>query len=53
MLIGVTKAGFGVGTGILATPLLVLVMPPKQAIGIMLLLLLLTDILSLFYYWRF
>jgi uncharacterized membrane protein YfcA len=52
MLIGVTKAGFGGGTGIVVTPLLIMVMPAKEAIGIMLPLLMMTDIMSMVYYWR-
>ncbi|HIE53250.1 MAG TPA: sulfite exporter TauE/SafE family protein [Armatimonadetes bacterium] len=52
VLIGVSKAGFGGGTGVLVTPLLTLVLPPKEVVALMLPLLLATDILSLGYYWR-
>jgi hypothetical protein len=52
IFIGVSKAGFGGGTGIVATPLLAMVMPAREAIGLMLPLLVMTDILSMLYYWR-
>jgi uncharacterized membrane protein YfcA len=51
-LIGVSKAGFGGGTGILVAPLMALVMEPRAAIGLMLPLLSATDFASLKYYWR-
>ena len=52
IFIGLSKAGFGGGTGIVATPLLAMVMTAREAIGLMLPLLLMTDILSMLYYWR-
>lgn len=52
IFIGISKAGFGGGTGIVATPLLAMVMTAREAIGLMLPLLLMTDILSMIYYWR-
>ena len=52
VLIGVSKAGFGGATGVIVAPLLALVMSATNAIGIMLPLLLATDIFSLAYYWR-
>jgi uncharacterized membrane protein YfcA len=52
LLIGFSKAGFGGGTGILVGPMLTLILPAKQTVGLMLPLLLATDILSLFYYWN-
>ena len=52
LLIGLSKAGFGGGTGILVGPMLTLILPAKETVGLMLPLLLATDILSLFYYWN-
>jgi uncharacterized membrane protein YfcA len=51
ILVGISKAGFGGGTGILATPLLAMVFPASEAIGILLPLLILTDLLSVYFYW--
>ncbi len=51
LLIGVSKAGFGGGSGILATPLLAMVIPAKASVGLTLPLLVATDVFSLFYYW--
>jgi len=50
LMIGVSKAGFGGGTGLIVTPLLASIMPAKEAVGLMLPLLFITDIFSLFYY---
>lgn len=52
IFIGLSKAGFGGGTGLVATPLLAMVMTAREAIGLMLPLLVMTDILSMLYYWR-
>ena len=52
VLIGISKAGFGGGTGIVVAPMLALILPAKQTVGLMLPLLLATDILSLLYYWN-
>jgi len=52
VFIGISKAGFGGGTGVVATPLLATVMPAREAIGLMLPLLVMTDIMSMFYYFR-
>ena len=52
MFIGVAKAGFGGGLGLLVTPLCVLAFGPKTAIGILLPLLCAGDAFSLYYYWR-
>jgi uncharacterized protein len=51
-LIGVSKAGFGGGTGILVAPLLALYFPAKTAVSLMLPLLFACDIVSLYFYWR-
>lgn len=50
--IGVAKAGFGGGLGMLVTPLCVLAFGPKQAVGILLPLLCAGDAFSLWHYWR-
>ncbi len=53
-LIGITKAGFGGGTGLLITPLLAMMSQnvKTEALGLMLPLLFATDVFSMFYYWR-
>jgi uncharacterized membrane protein YfcA len=51
LFIGVAKAGFGGGLGMLVTPLCVLAFGPKLAIGILLPLLCLGDVFSLYHYW--
>jgi hypothetical protein len=52
LFIGIAKAGFGGGLGILVTPLAALAYPSRQAIGIVLPLLIVADIFSLYFYWR-
>jgi uncharacterized membrane protein YfcA len=52
LFIGVAKAGFGGGLGMLVTPLCVLAFGPKTAIGILLPLLCAGDLFSLYHYWR-
>ena len=52
LFIGVAKAGFGGGLGLLVTPLCVLAFGPKTAIGIVLPLLCAGDAFSLYHYWR-
>ena len=47
-----SKGGFGGGAGFASTPLLVLAMPPAQAVGLLLPLLMLMDLISLRPYWR-
>ena len=49
--IGLAKAGFGGAVGLVATPLLALVMPAKESVALMLPLLLLTDIANSGMYW--
>jgi hypothetical protein len=51
MFIGVAKAGFGGGLGMLTTPLCVLAFGPRDAIGILLPLLCAGDAFSLWHYW--
>jgi uncharacterized membrane protein YfcA len=53
LFIGVAKAGFGGGLGMLVTPLCVLAFGPKIAIGILLPLLCAGDLFSLFHYWKY
>lgn len=52
LFIGISKAGFGGGLGMLTTPLCVLAFGAKDAIGILLPLLCAGDIFSVYYYWR-
>jgi uncharacterized membrane protein YfcA len=52
LLIGVSKAGFGGGTGIIVGPVLALLFPAKEAVALMLPLLLACDIFALYPYWR-
>lgn len=52
LFIGVSKAGFGGGLGMLTTPLCVLAFGAKDAIGILLPLLCAGDAFSLYHYWR-
>jgi len=52
LFIGVAKAGFGGGLGMLVTPLCVLAFGSKTAIGILLPLLCAGDAFSLYHYWR-
>lgn len=52
LFIGLSKAGFGGGLGMLTTPLCALAFPPKEAIGIVLPLLCAGDFFSLWHYWR-
>lgn len=47
-----SKGGFGGGAGFASAPLLALAMPPAQAVGLLLPLLMLMDVLSLRPYWR-
>jgi len=51
LFIGIAKAGFGGGLGMLVTPLCVLAFGPKTAIGILLPLLCAGDAFSLYHYW--
>lgn len=51
LLIGVSKAGFGGGTGILVMPLLALLIDPRESLGLMLPLLLACDVMSLYFFW--
>jgi uncharacterized membrane protein YfcA len=52
LFIGLSKAGFGGGLGVLTTPLCALAFPPKDAVGLVLPLLCAGDFFSLWHYWR-
>lgn len=52
MLIGVSKTGFGPGAGVLAVPLVALVMPAHKAVGILLPVLCACDLFSMYFYRR-
>ena len=52
VLIGVAKAGFGGGMGMLVTPLTALVFPARDTLGILLPLLIVGDAFSIYFYWR-
>jgi uncharacterized membrane protein YfcA len=47
-----SKGGFGGGAGFASAPLLALAMPPAEAVGLLLPLLMLMDVISLRPYWR-
>jgi uncharacterized membrane protein YfcA len=51
-VIGLSKAGFATGLGMVVTPLLATAMPARQAIGVLLPLLLAADALTLAVYWK-
>jgi hypothetical protein len=51
-LIGLSKAGFATGLGMLSTPLMASSMPAKDAVGVVLPLLCVADILTLVVYWK-
>lgn len=51
-LIGLSKAGFATGLGMLTTPLLATAVPARQAIGILLPLLVFADFFTLSAFWR-
>jgi hypothetical protein len=51
LLIGVSKAGFGSGPGVIATPLLSLVMPVPEAAALLLPILLLADVFAVRHYY--
>ena len=51
-VIGLSKAGFATGLGMIVTPLLAAAMPARQAIGVLLPLLLAADGLTLAVYWK-
>jgi hypothetical protein len=52
ILVGISKAGFAGGLGVLATPLLLLQFPPKEALALLLPLLMITDVFTIKRYWQ-
>ncbi len=50
LLVGLSKAGFGAGAGLLAVPLMAVVLGPKQMLPVMLLVLIGGDIFSIVHY---
>ncbi len=52
LLIGLAKGGLGGLIGTLATPLMALVMPPDQVVGLLLPLLMFADLFAVASYWR-
>lgn len=50
ILLGIAKAGFGGGAGVVATPLVALVMPLSEAVSLLLILLLIIDVFMLPHY---
>ena len=52
LLIGFAKGGLGGAIGGLATPLMALVMPPGQVIGLLLPLLIIADVFAVTSYWK-
>ncbi|MFN3409020.1 MAG: sulfite exporter TauE/SafE family protein [Limisphaerales bacterium] len=52
LFLGLSKAGFGGGLGMLTTPLCALAFPPREALGLVLPLLCAGDLFSLAHYWR-
>lgn len=56
LLMGVSKAGFAVGLGMITTPLIATVMPARETLGIILPLLSITDLFTIYIYrfkWKF
>lgn len=50
ILVGISKAGFGGGTGLIATPLMALTIPVTDAAALLLPLLIIADMFSLYHY---
>ena len=51
-LAGILKSGFAVGAGIFLTPILSLVMGPKEAVALVASMMFFTDILAIYQYWK-
>lgn len=49
---GVLKSGFAVGAGIFLTPLITLVLGPKEAVAVVAVMMLLTDVTAIYQYWN-
>lgn len=52
LIAGISKGGFGAGVGLLAVPMMALVLPPVQAAAIMLPILCLMDVVGIWAYWK-
>lgn len=52
LIAGVSKGGFGAGLGMLAVPMMALILPPVQVAAIMLPILCLMDLVGVWAYWR-
>ncbi|MEQ9609391.1 MAG: sulfite exporter TauE/SafE family protein [Kiloniellaceae bacterium] len=52
LIAGVSKGGFGAGLGVVAVPMMALVLPPVQVAAIMLPILCLMDLVGVWAYWR-
>ena len=51
-LAGVLKSGFAVGAGIFLTPMLALIMGPKESVALVASMMLFTDIIAIYQYWK-
>lgn len=49
---GVLKSGFAIGAGIFLTPVLALIMGPKESVALVAPMMLFTDIVAIYQYWR-
>lgn len=52
LISGVSKGGFGAGLGLLAVPMMALVLPPVQVAAIMLPILCVMDVVGIWAYWK-
>lgn len=52
LMIGISKAGFGSGVGVVATPLMALTMPVAEAAALLLPILLVADVFAVYHYRR-
>ncbi len=52
VVVGIAKAGFGGGVGIIAVPIIMLVIPPHEALGVLLPILCVCDWFALYHYRR-
>jgi len=52
LIAGVSKGGFGAGLGVVAVPMMALVLPPVQVAAIMLPILCLMDLVGVWAYWK-
>ncbi len=51
--VGMMRAGFGGGVGVVAAPLLAMTMPAKETLGVIMPLVFVTDAISVRYYWGY